>query len=448
MKFTADYDLPGYMERPDVAPRGKITRRPASMDEASEIVDAYLKENWRTLARPPKGELKYPYLVPGSVYNTLWDWDGFFIAAGAPDEAAEYLTGTALDLIDSPLRDGRPSKMSSPDGNFSYGAHPYPLRAQFLLMCLRRFGDRSILTPERMEKILRTLEFYERETADGDGFFRWLSMSGIDNNPAVYGRNVGETAGADLMSFHLREYLAVAELLEMGGESGVVYRDRAEKVKQLLLRRHRNENDGFYYDLHRPVAPLIRKQRITWVNRIPYRGCSGVFPLWAGAADRETVKAAWRIFADEKEFMTPWGIRSLSKREPMYNNAPGANPSNWQGPIWSLPNALLAYALNEAGMREEALELAGRLVALLASDILSNGCLHECYDAETGEPLMKPGFISWHLLALELRRKIANGTSPFRPHLRSGGPLRQIADKIRTEHQKRRFPSCMIPHFR
>ena len=413
MTFTAIYDLPGYMERPDVAPRGKISRRPASADEASAVVDAYLKEHWRTLARPPKGELKYHYLVPGSVYDTLWDWDGFFIAAGAPDEAEEHLVGTALDLIDSPLRDGRPAKMSSPDGNFSYGAHPYPLRAQFLLMCLRRFGDRSILTPERMEKILRTLEFYERETADADGFFRWLSMSGIDNNPAVYGRNAGETAGADLMSFHLREYLAFAELREMCGESGAPWREKAAKVKSLLLRRHLDERDGFFYDLYRPAAPVVRRQRNNWPDRIPYRGCSGVFPLWAGAADRQTVARSWRIFADEEEFMTPWGIRSLSKREPMYNNAPGANPSNWQGPVWSLPNALLAYALNEAGMRDEALDLAGRLVALLASDILSNGCLHECYDAETGDPILKPGFISWHLLALDLRGRIADGKSPF-----------------------------------
>ena len=420
MNFTADYDLPGYMARPDVAPRGRITRHPASPEEASEIVDAYLTEKWRSLARPPKGELKYPYLVPGSVYDTLWDWDGFFIAAGAPEEAAEHVIGTALDLLDSPLQEGRPAKMSSPDGTFSYGAHPYPLRAQFLLMCIRRFGAVAILTPERMEKIRRTLEFYEKHTADREGFFLWQSMPGIDNNPSVYGRNAGETAGADLMSFHLREYLAFAELLEMCGESGAEYRAKAEKVKDLLVRCHREEKDGFFYDLYRPAAPVVRKQRINWVNRIPYRGCSGVFPLWAGAADREMTGQAWRIFADEKEFMTPWGIRSLSKREVMYNNAPGANPSNWQGPVWSLPNALLSYALDAAGMKREALDLAGKQVMLLASDILSNGCLHECYDAETGDPLLKPGFISWHLLAFRLREKIAEGASPFRI-VRDGG---------------------------
>lgn len=413
MAFDAVYDLPGYAERPGIAPVGKITRQPASAAEAQKVVDEYLEKNWHIISRTARGALQYPYLVPGSIYDSLWDWDGFFIAAGAPDEAKQFVIGTALNLIDTPLENGRPVKMSSPAGDLSYSAHPYPLRAQFMQLCLKRFKCTEIATAERVKKILNTMEYYERETVDHEGFFCWQTMPGIDNNPSVYGRNAGETCGADLMSFHYREYLACAELAEMHGVDGNIYREKAVAVKDKLCRCHRDERDGFFYDLHRPKTPVIHRQMINWVNRIPYRGCSGVFPLWAQAADREMVQKVWPVFADENEFMTPWGIRSLSKREVMYNNAPGANPSNWQGPVWSLPNALMVCALAGAGMKAEALELAERLVKLLASDILSNGCMHEYYNAETGQPVLKPGFISWHMLAYKLIERVNTGTLPF-----------------------------------
>ena len=414
MSFEAVYDLPGYAERPGVAPLGKIRCYPTSVSEASDTVNNYIRQNWRSLARSPRGKLEYPYLVPGSVYDNLWDWDGYFIAAGAPAEAREYIIGTALNLTDTPLLDGKPVKMSSPDGDLSYGPHPYPLRAQFLRLCVNRFDCREIVTRQRVEKICRTLEFYEQNTTDGDGFFCWQTMPGIDNNPSVYGRNPGETCGADLMSFHYREYLACAELQEMCGVGDPEEnRCKAEKIKTLLNRCNRSRKDGFYYDLHRPSAPVIHKQMLNWVNRIPYRGCSGVFPLWAGVADRGMIAEVWKIFSDPEEFMTPWGIRSLSKREEMYNNAPGANPSNWQGPVWSLPNVLLVYALNDAGMKDEAADLAGRIISLLASDIMSNGCMHEYYDAENGEPVLKPGFISWHMLTFELMENLERDFSPF-----------------------------------
>lgn len=414
--MKAIYDFPeDFAEQPGIAPLGRITRRPASVDEAATLVNAYLEQNWRLIAREPKGFLKYPYLVPGSsAYNNLWDWDGYFISAGAPDEARDYIIGTALNLIDTPLQDGKPVKMSSVDGDLNYEPHPYPLRAQFLLLCLKRFNCREIVTEERVRKICETLRYYEEKTVGENGFFCWQTMPGIDNNPSVYGRNPGETSGADLMSFHYKEYLSCAELLEITGFSDAVkYRSKAAEVREKLCFCHRDPRDGFFYDVHCPKNPVVHKQMINWVNRIPYRGCSGVFPMWAQAADKDMASQVWQIFSDSNEFMTPWGIRSLSKREDMYNNAPGRNPSNWQGPVWSLPNVLLAYGLNSAGLNEEALSVAEKQIILLASDIMSNGCMHEYYNAETGEPVLKPGFISWHMLTYKLLDHLKMGYSPF-----------------------------------
>lgn len=40
------------------------------------MIKAYTKKNYKKMLRQPEGQLKHPYLVPGSVYaNRLWDWD-------------------------------------------------------------------------------------------------------------------------------------------------------------------------------------------------------------------------------------------------------------------------------------------------------------------------------------------------------------------------------------
>jgi putative isomerase len=56
-------------------------------------------------------------------------------------------------------------------------------------------------------------------------------------------------------------------------------------------------------------------------------------------------------------------------------------------------------ALHAAGRDAAANDVAGRLVRTLAADIAANGTIHEFYHAETGQPLLSPGFLSWNMLA-------------------------------------------------
>ena len=116
---------------------------------------------------------------------------------------------------------------------------------------------------------------------------------------------------------------------------------------------------------------------------------------------------------DEEQYLSPAGVRSHSKADvQIYNNVVMGGPSNWQGPVWGLSTVLSIYGLLNYGYRDEAKELARRILNTFAADIEQNGCLHEYYHGDTGQPLLKPGFLNWNLLVMNLWQNIENQFNP------------------------------------
>ena len=116
------------------------------------------------------------------------------------------------------------------------------------------------------------------------------------------------------------------------------------------------------------------------------------------------------VLMDEKKFLAPVGIRSHSKEDiDIYNNVQMVDPSNWQGPVWGLTSYLVAYGLNRYGFRKEAEEVVKRMSDTFASDIVQNGCVHEYYSGDDGQPLFRPHFISWNVLAIRAMDDVSNG---------------------------------------
>jgi putative isomerase len=87
-------------------------------------------------------------------------------------------------------------------------------------------------------------------------------------------------------------------------------------------------------------------------------------------------------------------------------------PSNWQGPVWGIATFLPAYGLARYGFKKEAADVAGRLLDVFCADQQQNGTIHECYHAETGAPIMKPGFLSWNLLAIRIMNDLDTAGDP------------------------------------
>ncbi|MDD3926206.1 MAG: trehalase family glycosidase [bacterium] len=400
----------GYGKLPGVLPAGRIVHDVIFDTDAVAVVKEFILSAVPSITRQPLNQLKHPYLVPGATYNDLWDWDALFTSCSVPEEWMEYARGSILNLLDSPLQNGRPSKKATVEGEYDYYLHPYPLRAQFAYIVGCRLKDFSWIEPF-MDKLVEIMDWYEQATRDNEGFFKWQTLTGIDNNPSVYGRPPGATAGVDLAAFHYREYRALGKLAAIFGRKDEgLWREKAEELRDLVRTGYWDEIDGYFYDIDRNIDYGVPgRQKITWQTYLKFRNCSCLYPLWGGMANDEQVAYMVKAIMDENEFLSFCGIRTHSKYDPVYNNELSGGPSNWQGPVWGLNTCLTAYGLARYGYKKEALDVALRLVKTFALDIRQNGCMHEYYHGDTGQPLIKPGFLNWNMLAGRIMDDIEGG---------------------------------------
>ncbi len=417
MKYWERNFEKSYLERPGVKPLKNFVPL-TDNEKALETVKDFFNSYWKNCKREPIDNMKYPYLVPGATYHDLWDWDSFIMSCAVGDECLEYSKGSIQNLI-AGMNDktGKPAKKYSVDGIVDNVQHPYPIQAQFAYIIAKRMNDFSWVK-EYWEKFKKMISWYENNCKN-EGLFVWQTLqgNGIDNNPAVYGRDNMSSAGVDLAAFHYREYIAMSKLAEMfEPESAELYREKARELKETVQNKYFDWCDKFFYniDCHTlPPQEVIKDypplQYVNWVTFLKFRNCSSLFSLWGGIATEEQAKYVRDKIMDENEFLSCCGVRTHSKADMCYNNDPMGNPSNWQGPVWGLSTFLTAYGLARYGYKREALEVAYRLIRTYAADIEKNGCVHEYYHGDTGEPLMKPGFVSWNILAVNVIDDIENG---------------------------------------
>jgi glycogen debranching enzyme len=101
------------------------------------------------------------------------------------------------------------------------------------------------------------------------------------------------------------------------------------------------------------------------------------------------------------------GISSVAHSEPLYNQAKRGLYgrvicSNWQGPMWVLPNGLAVRALLREKRERDARQIAERVIDTLTRGLVKQGTLFENYHADSQEPLFAPQFMSWNSLCLEM----------------------------------------------
>ena len=121
--------------------------------------------------------------------------------------------------------------------------------------------------------------------------------------------------------------------------------------------------------------------------------------MWAGIATPEQAERMVREnLLDEGLFWAPYGVRTLSTKEKMYQIVKSGNPSCWQGTVWGISNYMIFKGLVDYGFYNEAKELAERTIVMFGRDIEENGEMHEYYNPDTGEGINNPGFQNWNLL--------------------------------------------------
>jgi len=390
----------------------------------AEVSTAYAKLEPQSI-RPAEGFIKYDYLIPAGYYKQMWDWDGFFIGshlAQQSPEQAKYLKWWVLDFAGAIDQDGYVAGCITTKG-------PRPLMGKFAMkpflaqgavIASERMGDYEWVRPV-WESLRKVITYREQTQFDPKyGLFFWENgiSSGADNNVALTNDDKDKSAilATDISTFQLREYRAMAQLADKLGQPAAAaeYRKKAANLKAAMLEHMWFAKEAMFYNIRRDTGKPVK--RISYSNFVPL--IDDILP-------QKSAQQMIRRYLWNKDYMlAPYGVRSLSKQDPDYNNVSMIVPySNWQGPILINANYLNYIALKRYGFDKEAAQLSGILGRMVVADIRKWGSMHECYDAETGlglaptpeqsENHVFTGFVGWNLLAQDMLQCEVKGQCQF-----------------------------------
>jgi alpha,alpha-trehalase len=399
--------------------------QPSALTQTLDEVSAVYAKLQPQSIRPAEGFIKYDYLIPAGYYKQMWDWDGFFIGshlAQQSPEQAKYLKWWVLDFAGAIDQDGYVAGCITTKG-------PRPLMGKFAMkpflaqgavIASERMGDYTWVKPvwESLRKVITYREETQYDPKWGLFFWENAISSGADNNVALTNDPNDKSAilATDLSTFQLREYKAMAQLADKLGQpaEAAEYRKKAADLKAAMLEHMWFAQEAMFYNIRRDTGQPVK--RISYSNFVP---------LIDDVVPRKSAQEMIRRYLWNKDYMlAPYGVRSLSKQDPDYNNVSMIVPySNWQGPIWINANYLNYIALKRYGFDKEAAQLSGILGRMVVADIQKWGSMHENYNAETGEglaptPEQSPnhvfaGFVGWNLLAQDMLQCEVKGHCEF-----------------------------------
>jgi hypothetical protein len=286
----------------------------------------------------------------------------------------------------------------------------------------RGTGDRAFLEKVFQKLLLNFTWWVNRKDAEGNNVFQggFLGLDNIgvfDRSAALpTGGHLEQSDGTSWMAMYCLNMLAIA--MELAAENSA-YEDVASKFWEHFLyianaMGHRgadgvdlwNDEDGFFYDvLHLPggehlplkvrsmvgLIPLFAVETLEpeLLNRLPgfrrrlewfidnrpdltkhvacMRSAGSAERRLLAVVDRERLTRILQVMLDESEFLSPHGIRAISRRhlehpyvlpvnghEHRVTYEPGESStglfggnSNWRGPVWFPVNFLLVESLQK-----------------------------------------------------------------------------------------------------
>lgn len=390
-------------------------------------IQEYALKNYRKMLREPEGNLKYKFLVPGSVYaQELWDWDSWLaniaIRQFAQEDIREYERGCILNFLEYIDEQGRipvvikPNTMG-PDYTKMVANIHKPCLVQHAAFIVQQQKEVEWLR-EHFQKMLRFVNYYIENCKHSCGLYYWINdmAIGVDNDPCTFYRPQNSSASIYLNCLMYKELEAVCYIGEQLKIDVVKYELEKEQLKIAVQELCYDERDGFFYSADLNLMPVDLSKGVhvgaprTWECLIQRIGVwSGLMALWSGiATPKQADKVVSRLLADDS-LWARYGIRSLANYEQMYAIEATHNPSCWLGPIWGIANYMTFRGLVKYGYNEAATELTIKTITLYSDDIKACGEMHEYYHPDTGQPIMRQGFQNWNLLAINMQAWLEGG---------------------------------------
>lgn len=377
-------------------------------EQVYEELSAGYEKIYHKVIQPAEGYLQYPYLIPAGFYKQTWDWDGFFmgcwfIQKGKP----EYMKYWALNFLAGVEDNGYvvgcmttkgPRKMH---GSFAMK----PFLGQGVARACEALGDYEWVRPH-YDKLVKVLAYRDSVQLDPEyNLYFWENafQSGADNNPALnyFAQDGRSYLATDCSIMQMQEFRSQAAIARALGyeEDAALYAAKAEAVSEAVNEYLWCDEDKIYYNMDRELKTLYK--------RVSY---SSFWPLAVGlASEKDGREMIRRYLLSEEHMLSPYGLRSLSRSDPEFNNRNIIRPfSNWQGPVWAPATCVYVEAMDIYGFKKEQLDVLVPLAKLMLDDVYMHETMHENYHSETGEGLAPAttmvdkngkfiGFISWNL---------------------------------------------------
>ncbi len=399
------------------------------------LVRQFLLEMAPTCLHKPEGLLKNRFVTP--TYNVtaggddsavlserslfghylqMYDWDALLFSQAAFRLGIDGLPFCVVaNFLSLQEASGYIPRTISPNQIWDGGDLCKPFLAQVLVAELERTSDARIdEAATLLDGIERHLQYFQEHRRHESGLYFWRNVleSGVDNNMALLApvealkdedQSIvsfpdGRLLATDLNSYLFAEFKAFSKLLEKCGDARAQhYRELARELAEKVEERLWDQSLGLYVNVDPQTG-----------DKVLIRAWTGLAPVLFGIASAQRTKRLIETnIMNPEHFLQRFGVASMAVSELLSNQSPRglygrAIVCNWQGPVWILPNVFVVRKLIDLGLHSEALDVANRVVSVMLKDIKENGILHENYDANTGQPLWAPNFMSWNVLALEL----------------------------------------------
>lgn len=414
-------------------------------EEYAIAIKKNIYNDYKGMFREEGGSLKYPFITPGSSQyaDVLWDWDSWLTNvtlrqiladmgnAKASKDAIKYEQGCVLNFLEfggmdgwipiNVKRDAVRDKIR-PKDIYRTNMHKPCLAQHAAFLTGLNDGDAEWIREKFyfLQTFVNNYVNHHRDRATGLYYWQNDAAIGVDNDPCTYYRPERSSASIFLNCLMYKELEAMSYLCERLGlsETAPQYKKNASELKMAIQKHCWDERDGFFYSVDLNLLPVKQPDTFErhsgmprdWDCLIMRIGVwSGFLSMWSGIATPEqSERMVKEHFKNEKTFNAPYGIRTLSKMEKMYNLKASGNPSSWLGPIWGISNYMVWRGLVKYGYEREAHELAVKTVKLFGEDIKRFGTLHEYYQPENGEPILNPGFQNWNYLVMNMLAWLEN----------------------------------------
>lgn len=253
------------------------------------------------------------------------------------------------------------------------------------------------------------IKSYDREAFSTREAWRWrgrtpshILASGLDDYPRAQPPHPGELH-VDLMSWMGMMARSMRRIASALGEKSEV--DEFAGYETATLRNlddlHWSKKEQAYCD-----ASIDEYEEHALVC---HKGYMSLFPFMTGlvAPDSPKLDSILNLISDKDEIWTPYGIRSLSKKDELY----GSGENYWRSPIWMNMNYLILTNLlriaQTPGTHQERAgviytELRGNLIETVYQSWKDTGFAWEQYNPDTGKGQRTAHFTGWTSLVVKM----------------------------------------------